>query len=66
MHTYHWRSNIKPIDAKSSTHFHFEVESNDEDPKFVVRDHVRISKYGTIIRKGYNPDWTEQFLLSRS
>ena len=32
--TYHRTIKIKPIDFKSSTYFDFDVENNDEDPKF--------------------------------
>ena len=33
--------------------------SNDKNPKFKVRDHVRISKYKNIFAKGYTPKWSE-------
>ena len=33
---------MKPVDVKSSTCIDFDVENNDQDLKFKVRDHVRI------------------------
>ena len=34
----------------------FGKEVNDNDPKFKVGDHVRISKYKNIFAKGYTPN----------
>ena len=45
---------MKPIDVKDSK------EVNDNDPKFKVGDHVRISKYKNIFAKGYTPNWSEE------
>ena len=42
--TYHITIKTKPFDAKSSTYIDFNNESNKEDPKFKVGDHVRGSK----------------------
>ena len=39
---------MKPVDVNSSTYIDFNVENNDEDPKFEVGDHVRVSKYKNI------------------
>ena len=36
---------MKPIDIKDNTYIDFGKEVNDNDPKFKVGDHVRISKY---------------------
>ena len=36
---------MKPIDVKDNTYIDFSKEVNDNDPKFKVGDHVRISKY---------------------
>ena len=33
---------MKPVDITSSTIIDFGIENNDKDPKFNVRDHVRI------------------------
>ena len=34
---------MKPVDKNSRTYFDFNKESNNQDPKFEVGDHVRIS-----------------------
>ena len=54
---------MKPMDVKSSTYIDVNVENNDEDPKFKVGDHVRISKYKNIFAKGYTPNWSEEFFV---
>ena len=36
---------VKPIDVKDNTYTDFGKEVNENDPKFKVVDHVRISKY---------------------
>ena len=36
---------------------------NDEDPKFKVGDHIRISKYKNIFAKGYTPNWSKEVFL---
>ena len=36
---------MKPIDIQDNTHIGFGKEVNDNDPKFKVGDHARISKY---------------------
>ena len=42
-------------------------EVNDNNPKFKVGDHVRISKYKNIFAKGYIPNWSEEiFLIKKS
>ena len=47
---------MKPIDVKVNTYIDFGTEVNDNDPKFKVGDHVRISKYKNIFAKGYTPN----------
>ena len=42
---------IKPVDVKDNTYIDIKEEINDEDPKFKVGDHVRISKYKNIFAK---------------
>ena len=54
---------MKPINVKDNTYVNFDKEVNDEDPKFKVGDHVRISKYKNIFAKGYTPNWSEEFVL---
>ena len=57
--TYHRIIKMKPIDVKDNTCINIDKEFNDEDPKFKVGDHVRISKYKNIFAKGYTPNWSE-------
>ena len=38
-------------------------EVNDEDAKFKVGDHVRMSKYKNIFAKGYIPHWSEDIFV---
>ena len=42
------------------TYIGFGKEVNDNNPKFKVGDHVRISKYKNIFAKGYTPNWSEE------
>ena len=42
---------MKTVDVKDNTYINFEKEVNDQDPKFKVGDHVRISKYKNIFAK---------------
>ena len=51
---------MKPIDVKDNTYIDFGKEVNDNDSKFKVGDHVRISKYKNIFGKGYTPNWSEE------
>ena len=41
------------------------MEVNDKDPKFKVRDHVRISKYKNIFAKEYTPNWSEEVFVDK-
>ena len=54
---------MKPIDVKDNTQVDFGKEVNDNDPKFKVGDHVRISKYKNIFAKGYTPNWSEEIFV---
>ena len=49
---------MKPMDVTDNTDFGKGV--NDNDPKFKVGDHVRISKYKKVFAKGYTPNWSEE------
>ena len=51
---------MKPTDVKDNTYIDFAKEVNDNDPKFKVGDHKRISKYKKIFAKGYTPNWSEE------
>ena len=61
--TYHRTIKMKPIDVKDNTYIDFGKEVNDNDPKFKVGDHVRISKYKNIFAKGYTPNWSEEIFV---
>ena len=39
---------MKPVDVKDNTYINIDKEVNDNDPRFKVGDHVRISKYNII------------------
>ena len=58
--TKHRTTKMKPIDVKDNTYIDFGKEVNDNDPKFKVGDHVRISKYKNIFAKVYTPNWSEE------
>ena len=47
--TYHWTIKMKPVNDKDNTYIDSRKEINDNDPKFKVGDHVRISKYKNIL-----------------
>lgn len=49
--TYHGTIKMKPVDVKVHTYIEYGVEHNEKDPKYNVSDHVRISKYKTILQK---------------
>ena len=54
--TYHSAIKMKPVAVMSSTDIDFSKENNEEDPKFEVGDHVRISKDKNTFAKGYIPN----------
>ena len=57
---------MKPIDVKDNTQIDFGKEVNDNNPKFKVGDHVRISEYKNIFAKGYTQNWSEEvFVIKR-
>ena len=55
---------MKPIDVKDNTYIDFSKEVKDNDPKFKVGDHARISKYKNIFAKGYTPNWSEEIFVT--
>ena len=61
--TCHRTIKMKPIDVKGNTYIDFGKEVNDNDPKFKVGDHVRISKYKNIFAKDYTPNWSEEVFI---
>ena len=54
---------MNPIGVKDNTSIDFGKKVNDNDPKFKVGDHVRISKYKNIFAKGYTPNWSEEIFV---
>ena len=63
---YHRTIKMKPIDVNPDSYAEYNVDSNEEDPKFQVGDHVRISKYKNIFAKGYTPNQSEEvFIISK-
>ena len=61
--TVHRTIKMKPIDVKDNTYVDSKKEVNDKDPKFKVRDNVRISKYKNIFTKGYTPNLSEEVFV---
>ena len=49
---------MKPVDVKDNTNIDFKKEVNVKDPKFKVRDHVKIFKY----KKKFAKRYTKKFL----
>ena len=43
--TYHRTIEMKPVDVKDNAYINFDKEGNDNNPKFIVGDHVKIQKY---------------------
>ena len=58
--TYQSTIKVKPVDLKSSIHIDFDQKNNNENSKFKVGDHVRISKYKNIFTKGYVLNWSKE------
>ena len=54
---------MRPIDVIDNTYIDFGKEVNDNDPKFKVGNHVKISKYKNIFAKGYTPNWSEEIFV---
>ena len=57
---------MKPVDVKSNFYAKYNVDSNENDPKFKIGDHEGILKYKYIFAKGYAPNWSEEvFVISQ-
>ena len=54
---------MKPTVVKYNTYIDFGKEVNDNDPKFKVGDHVKISKYKNMFAKGYTPKFSEEIFV---
>ena len=61
--SYHRTIKMKSIDVKDNTYIDFGEEVNDNDPKFKVGDHVRISKYKHIFAKDYTSNWSGEVFV---
>ena len=59
---------MKLIDVKSNTYIESSTEIDDENPKFIFRDTVTISKYKNMFAKDYTPRLRseEVFLIKKS
>ena len=53
--TYHRTIKMKPIDVRDNTYINIDKELYDNDHKFNIGDHVKISKYKNIFAKDYAP-----------
>ena len=62
---YHRTIKMKPIDVKDKKYINIDKELNDNDPRFKVGDHVRISKYKNIFAKGFTPNWSEEVFVNK-
>ena len=63
MNTHYSTIKVKQVIVKSSTYINFGVKNNDNDLKFEVDDHLRISKYENIFSKGYTPILSGEVIL---
>ena len=61
--TYHNTIKMKPIDVKSNSYGEYNVDCNDKDPKFMIGDHVRISRHKKVSAKEYAPNWFEEVFV---
>ena len=55
--TVHKTIKMKTIDVTDDSYAEYNEDFNKNDPKFKVRDHVKMSKYKNIFAKGYAPNW---------
>ena len=61
--TYHETVKMKPTDVKHDYFAKYNEESNKKDSKFIISDHVRISKHKNFFLKGYTPIWSEEVFV---
>ena len=54
---------MKPIDVKDNTYVDFGKNVNENDPKFKAGDHVKLSKYKSILAKWYTPNLSEEYFV---
>ena len=64
--TVHRTVKMKPTDVTSDSYVEYNEDSNKNEPKYKVGDHVRISKYKNIFAKRYTQNWSEEvFIISK-
>ena len=63
--TSHNTIKMKAIVVKSGSYAEYNVDSNAKDAKFKIGDHARISKSKNSLTKGYTPNWSEEFVISK-
>ena len=61
--TCHNTIKMKPADVKSSTYINSSKEIIDEDPKFIIGDIIKTSKYKNVFAKGNIPNWCEEVFV---
>ena len=61
--TYHCTNKVKPVNVKSNTYIDSSKEIDNKNPKFKIRDIVRISKYKTIFAKDCTSHCSEKAFL---
>ena len=54
---------MKPADVNSSPYIDFNKEKNNDEPKFKVGDHARISEYKKCFAKGFVPNLSEEVFV---
>ena len=54
---------MEPVDVKSNTYIDCNKENNEEDSKFEVGDHARISNNKNILAKGYTSNCSEEVFV---
>ena len=62
--SYHRTIKMKPVDVTKDIDINYgDNNFNKNNAKFKLGDHVRISKYKNIFKKGYMPNWTEEIFV---
>ena len=54
---------MKPLDVKPNIYIEFNKENNRKGSKYIVGDHVTISKYKKSFAKIYVPNWSEKLFV---